>query len=91
MIEKDISNLSRPELVQKYKNMKELIIRTGLAFNLSDEKVKEQFNPENGDKPLNFTLDLDNGIIVKANTHKVYRDNRNRIVMITTDNFEILD
>lgn len=90
-MDKDISNLSRPELVQKYKNMKELIIRTSLAESISDEAIKSNSIIEKGNTPLNFTVDLDNGIIIKANEYNVYRNAKNQILMIITDNFEVLN
>ena len=90
-MDRDISNLSRPELVQKYKNMKELIIRTSLAESISDEAIKSNSITEKGSTPLNFTVDLDNEIIIKANEYNDYRNAKNQILMIITDNFEVLN
>lgn len=91
MIEKDISSLSRNELIEKYRNMKTFIIKTQLAENVSEELIKSRGRKEINTKPLTFVVDLDMNILLKANESIVYRDKHNRILMVTTEKFEILD
>ena len=91
MIEKDISNLSRPEMIAKYRKMKEFVIKTSLAENVSEELIKEKGRKEISTKPLNFVVDLDMNINLVAHESIVYRDKNNRILMIITEKFEVLD
>ena len=90
MIDKDISSLSKSELIEKYKNMKEFIIKTSLAKNLSDEQIKQSANKEINNRPLEFVVDDDKSIIIRALEYEVYRNDKNQILMITTNKFEVI-
>lgn len=89
MIDKDISSLSKAELIDRYKNMKEFIIKTSLADGLSDEQIK-QGAKEINNKPLEFVIDDDKSIIIRALEYEVYRNDKNQILMITTNKFEVI-
>ena len=91
MIEKDISNLSRPEMIEKYRKMKEFVVKTELGLAMSEEFIKEKGIKEVYSKPLNMVVDLDMNINLLAHESIVYRDLNNRILMITTNKFEVLD
>ena len=91
MIEKDISNLSRPEMIEKYRKMDEFVVKTELALHLSEKLIKEKGIKEVYSKPLNIVVDLDMNINLLAHESIVYRDLNNRILMITTNKFEVLD
>lgn len=90
MIEKDISELSKSELIEKYSRMKEFVIITGLAKNMSAEQIISSSKKEIHNKPLEFVADNDKSIIIKALECVVYRNAKNQILMITTDKFEVI-
>lgn len=90
MIDKDISNLSKSELIEKYSKMKEFVILTSIAKNLSLEHILTNSSKQIYDKPLDFVADNDKNIIIKAFKCVIYRNNKNQILMITTDNFEVI-
>ena len=74
MIEKDISELSKSELIEKYSRMKEFVIITGLAKNMSAAQIVDDSKKEIYNKPLEFVADNDKSIIIKALECTVYRN-----------------
>ena len=90
MIDKDISNLSKSELMDKYRNMRGFVIKTGFAKNMSDNQIKQSAKIETNTKPLDFVIDEDKSIIIRAFECMVYRNDKNQILMITTEKFEVI-
>lgn len=89
MIEKDISNLSREKLIQKYNNMKSFIITTGLADGMSEEHIRQHYKVDIEKQSIVFCVEQD--IKVKALNCKVYRNDKNQILMIETENFVVIN
>ena len=88
MIEKDISNLSKNEIIQKYNNMKNFIIKTGLADSMSDEHIRSHYKIDVERQPITFYVEAD--VKIKALNCKVYRNEYNQILMIETEDFVII-
>lgn len=90
MIEKDISQLKKEQLIQKYNNMKNFVIVTGLAEGMSESYIREHYNIDIEKKPITFNVDLENQVKVRALNCKVYRNEHKQILMIETEDFVVI-
>lgn len=88
MIEKDISNLSREKLIQKYTNMKTFIITTGLADGMSEEHIRKHYKMDMEKQPITFCVETD--IKIKALNCKIYRNENKQILMIESEDFVVI-
>lgn len=88
MIEKDISNLGKKEIIQKYNNMKTFIIRTGLADGMSDEHIRNNYKMDIERQAIVFCVEAD--VKIKALNCKVYRNKNKQILMIETEDFVVI-
>lgn len=89
-MEKDISTLKKEQLIQKYNNMKNFIITTGLANGMSEEHIRQNYKTDVEKQPITFNVDMENNIKVRALNCKVYRNENNQILMIETEDFIVI-
>lgn len=90
MIEKDISNINREELIQKYKRMSSFIIKTGLADDMSDDYVRKNATKEIYKNKLVFVIDQKNNIRIETTNSFIYRNDENKILMIEASEFKVI-
>lgn len=90
MIEKDISKISKEELINKYKKMSSFIIKTAMADNMSDEYIRKNFKEEINKGILVFEVDQKNKIKIETINSSIYRNKENKILMIESKEFKVI-
>ena len=90
MIEKDISNTEREELINKYKRMHSFVIKTALAENMSDEYIKSKYIEQEVKEKIVFNIDMKNNIKLETLSCSIYRDENMKILMIESKKFKVI-